>query len=387
MSSSSDRPVRIVYYSDAPWAGGAERYLYLLAANLSKGAFEPAVIMNRNPGLEEFAASLVAANVPVHEASLNLPRSAAGVSEFVSQLRRLRPSILHCNLPGPWGAQYSLVAPLARLAGVRHVVTTEHLPMVPPFAKGRILKGFAGHWIDRVITVSENNVRYLTGSYRTPPAKIRVVRIGIPRPAMEARRSVREELGIAKSDFLCIMIGSLEERKGHATAFEALAALEAGVKLLVVGRGQLEADCRAKAAALGLGERVRFLGYRTDVGALLGACDLLLCPSTLEATPYVILEAMAAGLPVVASRIYGIPEIVLDGVTGILVEPSANDELARAINTLSRDQTIRARMGEAGKKRWEGAFRIERCVAETEAVYAELLRPGAAPQAAPSGLK
>lgn len=374
MTANSDRPVRVVYYSDAPWAGGAERYLYLLAANLSRSAFEPAVILNRNPGLEEFATSLAAANVPVHEASLNLPRSASGVSEFVSHLRRLRPTILHCNLPGPWGAQYSLVAPLAKLSGVRHVLTTEHLPMVPPFTKGRLLKEFASRWIDRVITVSEDNVQYLTGPYRIPRAKIRVVRIGIPRPVTDARRSLREELGFAKSDFLCIMVGSLEERKGHARAFEALAALEARVKLLVAGAGEMEADYRTKAAALGLGERVRFLGYRTDVGTLLGSSDLLLCPSTLEATPYVILEAMAAGLPVVASRIYGIPEIVLDGSTGILVEPSATDELARAIDALSRDRELRARMGEAGKRRWEEAFRIERCVAETEAVYRELLK-------------
>ena len=373
MKANSNPPVRIVYYSDAPWAGGAERYLYLLATNLSRGVFEPAVILNRNPGLEEFAASLAAANVPVHEASLNMPRSAAGISEFISLLRHLGPSILHCNLPGPWGAQYSLVAPLARLAGLRHVVTTEHLPMVPPFAKGRLLKDFGNRWIDRVITVSEDNVRFLTGSYRIPQAKIRVVRIGIPRPTTDGNRSVRDELGIAKSDFLCIMIGSLEERKGHVRAFEALAALEARVKLLVAGAGEMEADYRTKAAALGLGDRVRFLGHRTDVGALLGSCDILLCPSTLEATPYVILEAMAAGLPVVASRIYGIPEIVLDGATGILVDPSANDELIRAINSISRDQALRVRMGEAGRRRWEEAFRIERCVAETEAVYREVL--------------
>jgi glycosyltransferase involved in cell wall biosynthesis len=374
MMANLERPVRVVYYSDAPWAGGAERYLYLLAANLSRDLFEPAVLVNRNPGLEEFRRSLVAANVPVREVSLNLPRSAAGVSEFVSHLRRLRPSILHCNLPGPWGAQYSLVAPLAKLAGVRRVVTTEHLPMVPPFAKGRLLKGLGSHWIDRVITVSEDNVRYLTGSYRVPREKIRVVRIGTPRPAMDEHRDVRHELGFARDDFLCIMIGSLEERKGHVGAFEALTALEARVKLLVAGVGKKEEDYRMKVDALGLGGRVRFLGYRTDVGTLLGSCDLLLCPSTLEATPYVILEAMAAGLPVVASRIYGIPEIVLDGGTGILVEPSAGDELVRAIDTLSRDQALRVRMGEAGKRRWEEAFRIERCVAETEAVYREVLK-------------
>ena len=152
---------RIAYFSDAPWFGGAEKYLQLLAAGLNREEFRPELIMNRNPRLEAFAASMAGAGVPVHEVSLDMPRSPAGISYFISLLRRLRPSILHCNLPGPWGSQYSLVAPLARLAGVRHVVTTEHLPMVPSFAKGRLLRGFGSRWVERVVTVSEDNVRYL----------------------------------------------------------------------------------------------------------------------------------------------------------------------------------------------------------------------------------
>jgi glycosyltransferase involved in cell wall biosynthesis len=145
------------------------------------------------------------------------------------------------------------------------------------------------------------------------------------------------------------------------------------VKLLVAGSGAREGECRARAAALGLADRVRFLGYRRDVDALLPECDVLLCPSTLEATPYVIFEAMAAGLPVIASRLYGIPEIVHDGKTGILFDPAAGGELVRAIDSLFRDRRRGARMGEAGRRRWEKEFRLERCIAETEAVYREVL--------------
>jgi glycosyltransferase involved in cell wall biosynthesis len=363
----------IVYFSDAPWFGGAEKYLLLLASGLNRREFSPELVVNRNPALASLASAAAGAGIPAHEVSLDMPRSPAGIPGFVSLLRRLRPSILHCNLPGPWGAQYSLVAPLARLAGVRHVVTTEHLPMVQPFAKGRLLRGFGSRWVERVITVSEDNVRYLVERHGVPRRKIRVVRIGIPEPVRGASAGVREGLGIPAEEFLCAMIGSLEERKGHAAAFEAIAALRGGVQLLVVGEGPEERALRDRAAALGIERRVRFLGYRGDVDAILAECDALVLPSTLEATPYVIVEAMAAGRPVVAGNVYGVPELVRDGETGMLVDPRAAPEIARAISILAADRDRRARMGAAARKRYEEMFRIERCVEETQSIYRELL--------------
>jgi glycosyltransferase involved in cell wall biosynthesis len=373
MAANEKGRYRIAYFSDAPWFGGAEKYLQLLAAGLNREEFGPELILNRNPRLEAFAASMAGAGVPVHEVSLDASRFPVGISHFISLLRRLRPAILHCNLPGPWGSQYSLVAPLARLAGVRHVVTTEHLPMVPPFAKGRLLRGFGSRWVERVITVSEDNARSLVDIHGVPREKIRVVRIGVPEPARGASAGIRETLGIPKEDFLCVMIGSLEERKGHARAFEALAALPASVKLLVAGAGEEERALRAAAVSLGLERRVHFLGYRADVDALLAECDALVLPSTLEATPYVIVEAMASGLPVVASDVYGIPEIVRDGETGILVDPRVRDDIVRAIAALAGDRERGARMGRAARKRYEAMFRVERCVEETQAVYRDLL--------------
>jgi glycosyltransferase involved in cell wall biosynthesis len=363
----------IVYFSDAPWFGGAEKYLLLLASGLNRDEFSPELVMNRNPALASFASAMAGAGIPVHEVSLDLPRSPAGIPGFISLLRRLRPSILHCNLPGPWGAQYSLVAPLARLAGVRHVVTTEHLPMVPPFAKGRLLRGFGSRWVECVITVSENNVDHLVKGHAVPRRKIRVVRIGIPEPVRGASARVREGLGIPADDLLCAMIGSIEERKGHAAAFEAIAAIPDGVQLLVAGTGPEERALRDRAAGLGLERRVHFLGYRDDVDAILAECDALLITSTLEATPYVIIEAMAAGRPVVAGNVYGVPELVRDGETGILVDPRDVREIARAISVLAESHDRRARMGAAGRKRYEQMFRIERCVGETQSIYRDLL--------------
>jgi glycosyltransferase involved in cell wall biosynthesis len=366
----SRQPARVTFFCDSTWAGGAERYLYLLAKHLDRDAFEPTLVVNRNSGLDEFSRSFERAGVPVHEVALDSP---AGVPAFMSLVRRLAPSIFHCNLPGPWSSRYSLVAPLARLAGADHVVSTEHLPMVPPFLKGELLRRFGGRSIERVITVSEDNVRHLVQLHGVQRRKIRVVRLGIPAPATGRVAAIRGELGLAGDDFLCVIVGTLEARKGHLLALEVLAALDERVKLLIAGRGELEGALRERAAALGVEARVHLLGFRADINALLRECNALLCPSTLEATPYVILEAMAAGLPVVASRIYGIPELVLDGETGILVDPGAREGFVGAIAALERDHARAARLGEAGKRRYAAEFRIERCVAETQAVYRELL--------------
>lgn len=366
-------PVRVVYFSDSPWVGGAERYLHLLAANLPRDEFEPRAIVNGGERLEPLRRWMRESGIEVVDSALDLPRSMRGIGSFVRAIRASRADILHCNLPGPWGAQYSLVAPLARLAGARAVVSTEHLPMVPSFAKGRLVKSAATLAIDRVITVSEDNVEHLVRNHHVPRRKIRVVRNGIPDPAPRSRESARAALGARRDDFLCLIAASLEERKGHATAFAAVALLPERVKLLVAGAGPLEAACRERAAAADLRGRAVVLGHRDDVASLLAACDALLVPSFLEATPYVIIEAMAAGRPVVASRIYGIPELVAEGETGLLVEPGRVEELAQAVRLLAGDSDLVARLGRAGRARFERMFRIDRCVAETVAVYRELI--------------
>jgi glycosyltransferase involved in cell wall biosynthesis len=369
-----ERPISIAFFSDAPWVGGAERYLFLLASHLPASEFAPVIILNDGPGLERLRRWCGGARLPVREASLRLPASPVGVGGFIRLLRTIKPAILHCNLPGPWDSQFSLVAPIARFAGVPHVVSTEHLAMIPSFAKGAILKRFGTLWIDKVITVSENNVGHLVRNHGVPRGKIDVIRIGIPEPVVDRSIDVRAELGLSKEDFVCIMVGSLEERKGYPAAFAALAGLPERIKLVIAGGGEREREYRSAAARLGLEGRVRFLGYREDVDALLVASDALLVPSTLEATPFVIVEAMAAGLPVIASRIYGIPELVRERTSGILIEPGMSDELARAIRALAADHDLWRRMGAEARKRFEADYRIDRCVAETESLYHGLLR-------------
>ena len=374
MGVPSRRKVRVAFFSDAPYVGGAEKYLFLLASHLDRDEFDPILIVNRNPRLEKLAAWAAAASIPVHEVSLRLPFSARGVKEFVRLLRKLRPALLHCNLPGPWDSQYSLVAPLAKLAGVRRIVSTEHLPMVPSFAKGAMLKRLGTLAIDRVITVSRDNVRYLTGIHGVPGQKIRVVYNGIPDPGDVPAADIRAALKLGSDAFVALIVGSVEERKGHTTAFAAWSRLPANAHLVVVGSGPQEGEYRGLVRDLGLENRVHFLGCRDDVASLLRAADLLVVPSTLEATPYVIMEAMAAGLPVVASDINGIPELVADCLSGFLFPPMDPAALAGAVSWfIERPASVHS-MGERGRKSFEKVFTIERSVEETAFIYRDLLR-------------
>jgi glycosyltransferase involved in cell wall biosynthesis len=372
-SEPVDRKPVIAFFSDASWTGGAEKYLHLLAAGIRSCGFEPALIMNRNPRLERLKQWMEEDRVPVHEVSLGLPFSLAGTGRFTGILRRIGPELLHINLPGPFDSQFSLVAPLARLAGVRRVVSTEHLPMCESFAKGRVLKSFSTRWIDRVITVSEDNRMHLVRNHGVPDGKIRVVRIGIPEPQTAPPAGIRSSLGIADDALVLVIAGALDGRKGHDTMFHALAKLPARLHLVVLGEGERGGEFRGTVKAAGIDERVHFMGHRDDVFAVLREADLLVHPSEIDATPYVIVEAMAAGLPVVASGIYGIPELVIDGETGVLVPPGDSAATAGTLRILAADPEMRVKMGAAARKRYEEHFRLSTSLSRTVAVYEEIM--------------
>jgi glycosyltransferase involved in cell wall biosynthesis len=364
----------VAFFSDAPYAGGAERYLELLAKGIEDYGYRSVLISGGERELEPLRVAMRNMDVEVHELEVSARHMSGFAQQLIGILRRIRPSIFHFNLPGPFDARYSLVAPIARMAGVRNIVSTEHLPMVRSFPKGRILKSFSTRFVSSVITVSDDNRGHLIGNHHVPARKIRVVQNGIPESEGIVELDLRRELGIVSGSMLIAIVGALEERKGHATLFEALARLSVSVQAVIVGKGRMEREYREKAAALGLSDRVHFTGYRDDVPSIMRNIDILVVPSSVEATPYVILEAMEAGLPVVASSVFGIPEQVVDGETGLLVPAKDADGLANALRILQADPERRRLMGKNALRRYRARFTLERCVRGTIEVYRELMR-------------
>ncbi len=169
-----------------------------------------------------------------------------------------------------------------------------------------------------------------------------------------------------------VTVANLRPEKGHDTLIAA-AALVIGqrpdTEFLVVGGGPLDASLKRDVERRGLGAQVQFLGERSDVPALLASGDLFVLPSRSEASPNGVLEAMAAGLPVVASRVGGLPELIESGVNGLLVEPDRPAELAAAVLDLIGRPQVAAALGVAAREKAERQYSLDRMVSGFEHLY------------------
>jgi glycosyltransferase involved in cell wall biosynthesis len=287
-------------------------------------------------------------------------------NRFRIMIRKNSPDVVHINMPGPFDCGYGLAATLAALSGAERIVTTEHLPMVESFTKARLARRFNLRYVDRFITVSEDNREHMIRTHGVQGDKIRVVYNGIPDPG-----PAEENTPIPGGAVELLAAGSLEERKGFSVMISAMEMLPEKVRLTVAGEGPMRGELAAAAARIG-GGRIRLAGRVEDIKPLLRQAHILVVPSLVEATPYVILEAMAAGRPVVASDIFGIPEQVENGVTGLLSKPGSSDSVADTVMRLVTETGLAAKMGAAGRERYEERFTLERSVTATAAVYDEL---------------
>jgi glycosyltransferase involved in cell wall biosynthesis len=233
---------------------------------------------------------------------------------------------------------------------------------------------------DLIIAISDHIARFTVSRGVRHPARVRRVYHGIEptltRALEHEGQRIRGELGIGRDDFVVGNVGRLALQKGQRHLVAAMPALLEQVPhthLLIAGAGDLEDYLRDLALEFGVAERVHVLGARKDVPALMHAIDVFAMPSIWEGFGIVLLEAMAAGRPIVASRVATIPEVVVDGETGVLVPPGAPSALAQALGTLARDAARAKRMGEAGRERLRRQFSIEKMVGDTETLYRELL--------------
>jgi glycosyltransferase involved in cell wall biosynthesis len=359
--------IRVLLYTDADYTGGAEKYLYYLTEHLP---CRTDAVIDGEPGPVRLRDWLADAGLNFFE--LGGGPAAARMMKLFRLVRETAPDIVHINLPGPFNAHYSLAAPVARAAGAGGVVTTEHLPMVPPFYKSRILKRASTQFVDSVIAVSEDNRMHLTEKHGIPGDKIRVVYNGIPDPGFR-KSTGKEARGQSGSIFRIAVIGSLIRKKGQKEAIEALAGLDDNIHLHLAGEGEMEGELRRLVDNSGMSGRVHFEGYVDDIYSFLERIDLLMVPASIEATPYTVLEAMASGVPVIANRIYGIPELIENGRTGILVSP---DSMAGEVRSLYSDRELLRKLSERGRRRYEERFRIERTIKETMEIYCGTIRGG-----------
>ncbi len=366
------KDIRVAYYTDAPHTGGAEKYLMLLADHVRGKGFDPVVIFDEGCGAEKLKGWLEARLIPMERIERSGGGSWRSFRRLAVILKDLAPDIFHINLPGPFDGRYGMVAVAARTAGIRSCVTTEHLPMFPSFPKSRLLKGFSAPWIDRVITVSRDNRRHLMEKHGISSKRIRVIYNGIPDPGIKIE-SLESKIREAGNDLNILAAGSLEERKGGKEALEVIRRLGGKHILHIAGTGPLEKELVDFSRREGLDDRIDFMGYREDLLDVMRDMDLLLHPSRIDATPYVIMEAMALGIPVIASDIFGIPEMIDHMKTGILVEPGDTDGMVSAIEMIAGHLELRFKMSKSARNKYTEKFTIGKSAGETVRVYREVL--------------
>ena len=376
MKSFSDLPVSILYLITELDTGGAQMALLRLLSRLDRARFSPTVACLYN-GDGAVAREIRALGIPVFDARMRHKADLAALWRLYRQIRHVRPTILHAslfhaNLPGRI---------LGRLAGVPIIVCSERTMAMESEWRYRLNRWTIG-LVDRVTVVSTNVRDFCVSHVGLPADKLVLIHNGVELPdrPLASRLEARAALGLPPAGLVIGAVSRLDPIKGIHFLIQAFAHV-AGACLVVVGDGPERAALESLADRLGTTSRIHWAGRRCDVLYLLPAFDLFVQPSLYEGLPNTVLEAMAAGLPVVATAVGGTPEVVVDGVTGLLVPSGDPDALAQAITTLLCNAGLRRTMGQVGQERVVCHFSVAQMVHRTEQLYEELLnshpmRPG-----------
>ena len=352
--------------------GGAERQVMLLAQGLRRRGWRVSVVALSGSG-GAARSNLQAAGVAF--LSLSMRKGLAdprGWVRFHRWLRRETPDVVHAHLPhAAWLARWSRLG-----AAVPAVVDTLHSSSVGTL--GRRLGYRFSNWLPhRVTAVSRAVAEAHLCAHMVSSEKLIVLPNGIDteawRPDPEVRALLRGELGL-EDEFLWLAAGRLDPVKNYPALLQAAARISTPSRLLIAGSGRLRDELTALAARLGLGLRVRFLGFQPDMRRWMQAADGFVLASRWEGLPMALLEAAACALPIVATDVPGTREAIDDGHAGRLAAPGNPEALAAAMMTAMRDSPEERRaMGMRARKRVMERFGLDAVLDRWEALYGELM--------------
>ncbi len=371
------RRIRVLHFLNSPQVpGGVEEHVRDLVAALPPERFEVTLVC---PSSSYFLfAPLAAPHRQICPLDLFKPLQVKAIWRLLALLRRRKIEIAHSH---QFYATLFL-APLAKLCRVAWVIETTHVREAwrrSWIKRSFIVDRLVYRLVNRFIAVSYANEAYLVKKKHCSPEKVVVIHNGRNlkefSPSAEAGVTVRERYGIPSSEPLLVHVGRLEHQKGQHVLLRAMPSIREAipnVKVLLVGEGRSEAALQEEVRRLGLGETVMFAGRQNSVRGFLEAADLVVLPSLWEGLPLVPIEAGAMRKAVVASRVDGVPEVVVDGETGVLVPPDDSHQLSDAIIALLHDEERRRRMGDAAVHWVQTNFSLEAQVERTAQLYESL---------------
>jgi glycosyltransferase involved in cell wall biosynthesis len=352
--------------------GGAERLAMAIAARLDRSAFESYLCFTRRQE-PELVDALAASGVEVLQLGRASRLDLAAWRRFRAFLRRERIDVLHAHKFGSnlWAAT------LARDI-VPVLIAHEHSWSFEGQALRRVAdREIVARRADVLLAVSGADRERMISIEGVSPARIRVIPNGIPPLAARTNADLRRELGLPAGAQLIGAVGGLRTPKAYPDLLEAVELLRAEfpeLHLVIAGHGPEQARLEAAITASGLGRHVTLLGPRGDVPDVLAALDVAISSSVSEGSPLAVMEYMASRVAIVATRVGGVPDLIQDGVHGLLVEPSRPDRLAAAVGELLRDPERRRRLGGAAQLRQRSEFDLDAMVRKLELLYVELAR-------------
>jgi glycosyltransferase involved in cell wall biosynthesis len=372
----------ILFYTDTPISGGAEKHIYLLAKNLVKDGYCVKVVCSNYKKLDEWCIEMKRDGIEIIRLKVSHKHDPRHYFQLKKILRKNGPDLLHLHLWNPGSCRYAFWAGGKKRT---EIITTEH----DPFPLHGLKKRFKQNALNKTvhtITVSEANYRQMLEWYPELKNRMSVIHNGIDLDAFDKelmhfttqeKQKIRSQLfGVKPEDTVILTIAALHPRKGIRyllMAMQKIVEQKNSAKLVIIGEGPEKKELEKLAQKLKISANVRFLGHQESIPKILKSSEMFVLPSVKEAFGLVLLEAMAAQLPIVATGVGGIPEIIDDRKNGLLAEPKDSDALAERILTLLNNKPLRDKLAFLGHHKVK-QFDVTAMVEKTKKVYAEILR-------------
>ncbi len=370
--SKNNKVKTILFLSTSSGPGGAEQVISNLAASIDPAKYRGVLCLFRPGWLQERSQGC---GVPTYVIPTQGMTDWRWAFRFRDLLKDEHVDLIHAhefdaNVQGTTVAAY-LGIPLVATVHGKH------------YFWEKFRRRLAYRWVSRratMVAVSEDLRRFIVENVGIASDRISVLYNGVnvpPAPVPADIETCRREMNVPDTDRVIGVVGNLYPVKGHQYLIDAIpAVLEKypDTSFVFAGRGELENDLKQQVNRLGLDKRVHFLGLRQDIPRILALLDVFVLPSLSEGLSMAILEAMMAGKPVIATRVGGNPEIVLDGETGFLVTPKDSHALAASLIALLKDRHLAIQFGEKGKRRAEHQFSLQIMVSAYQSLYDKCLR-------------
>lgn len=373
--------MRVIWFIDRLGYGGAEKMTYTILERIDRNVFDLRVCALQVKQGNPVARDLESIGIPVDILSIPNLRHIGNLIKITKYLHKHKPDIVHTQLEfatilGSFGAW------LFRIPNISTIHTLNNPQTGTSHWRNELNWACMRYFSTELIAVSNSTRDHLVKNGRIPQQKILTMYNGIDQKDYQPTSKPdqirkRRELGVPEESFLIVTVAVLREPKGiqfMIHAMESIVQSQPHIHYLIVGEGKYKENLENLVREKNLGKHISFAGQRSDISEILYASDLFVLPTLTDALPTVLIEAMSAGKAIVASNVGGVPEIVEDRISGILIQPGDPDQLAKSCLSIAGDDNKRKAMEIAGLRIVKEKFNIDMQVKALSKLYKEMVK-------------